>query len=50
MAKFLDLLADPDRIGSGLLGNSNSFELPKALVYSERVGSEAASVNGPQGL
>jgi hypothetical protein len=44
MAKFLDLLADPDRMGSGFHGNSNSFEIPKALVYSGRVGSEAVSV------
>jgi hypothetical protein len=44
MAKFLDLLADPDRMGSGFHGNSNSVEIPKALVYSGRVGSEAVSV------
>jgi hypothetical protein len=44
MDKFLDLLADPDRMGSGFHGNSNSSEIPKALVYSGRVGSEAASV------
>jgi len=29
---------------SGFHGYSNSFEIPKALVYSGRVGSEAASV------
>jgi hypothetical protein len=45
MAKVLELFADPDRMGSGFHGNSNSFEIPKALVYSGRVGSEAASVN-----
>jgi hypothetical protein len=31
-------------VGSGFHGNSNSFEIPKALVHSGRVGSEAASV------
>jgi hypothetical protein len=44
VTQFLKLLADPDRMASGSHGNSNSFEIPKALVYSGRVGSEAASV------
>jgi hypothetical protein len=44
MAKLLDLLADPDRVGPGLHGNSGSFQIPEALVHSGRVGSETASV------
>ena len=44
MAKLLDLLADPDRVGSSFHGNPRWSKIPEPLAYSGRVGPETASV------
>jgi len=44
MARFLDLLADPDRMGTGFYGNPDSIQVPEALVYSGWIGSETALI------
>jgi hypothetical protein len=45
MAKFLNLFADPDRVGPCFHGYPYRFQVPKPLVYAGRVGSETTPVD-----
>jgi len=44
MAKLPDLLANPDRMGTGLHGHPRWSKIPEALVCSGWIGSGTASV------
>src|ERR1700760_1978977 len=45
MAQFLQLLADPDRVGSRLHGHTRWRQVCEPLLHPFRSGSEAASTN-----
>ena len=45
MTKFLDLFANPDRVGAVFHGDPGLFDVSETLVYPSRVGSEPTPVD-----